>query len=179
MINYADYYPDMAAGTAFYTMSIAVGNAIGAAIAGEMWTSENPAYSLKESHIILTQPFLLLALLPRKLRANLPAEDARYINEIEGSPLTEALGFPWGTPTREGINESFTSTFRTMLLVSLILVGVALVCSLLLQNHNIREVDDSREYKGIVIGKTGAVDILKEKAHAGHDGKPPVASVSS
>jgi hypothetical protein len=44
VINHAYYFTDMAAGTAFYTMSIAVGNAIGAAIAGGMWTSENPKY---------------------------------------------------------------------------------------------------------------------------------------
>jgi hypothetical protein len=178
VINCADYYTDMAAGTAFYTMSIAVGNAIGAAIAGGMWTSENLKYRLQESHVVLTELFLLPALLPRKLRANLPTEDVIYVEEIEGS-ITAALAFPWGTSTRDAINESFTSTFRTMLLVSLILVAVALVCSLLLQNHNIREVDNSREYKGIVIGKTRAVDILKEKVHVGHDGKPPVTAGSS
>jgi preprotein translocase subunit SecG len=66
-----------------------------------------------------------------------------------------------------------------MLLVALILVAIALVCSLLLQINNIREVDDSREYKGIVIGKTGAVDILKEKVHVGHDDKPPLTTESS
>lgn len=124
------------------------------------------------------QLFLLLALLPRKLRANLPAEDVSYVKEIEGS-VTAALAFPWGTSTRDAINESFTSTFRTMLLVALILVAVALVFSLLLQNHNIREVDNSREYKGIVIGRTGAVDILKETVHIGHDGKPSIIAKSS
>lgn len=130
------------------------------------------------SRVVLTQLFLLLALLPQKLHANLPAEDASYIKEIEGS-ITAALAFPWGTSTRDAINESFTGTFRTMLLVALILVAVALICSLLLQNHNIREVDNSREYKGIVIGRTGAIDVLKETVHVGHDGKPPATTESS
>lgn len=84
--------------------------------------------------------------------------------EIEGS-ITSALAFQWGTPTRDAINTSFTDTFRSMILVSLVLVSVSFVLSLLLQNHNIREVDESREYKGIVIGKASAVDDLKETAH--------------
>lgn len=54
-----------------------------------------------------------------------------------------------------------------MLTVALVLVAIAFLCSLLIHDHNIREVDETREYKGIVIGKTGAVDALKEKVHAG------------
>ncbi|KAH8698608.1 putative siderophore iron transporter [Talaromyces proteolyticus] len=141
---------EMAAGTALFTTSVAVGNAVGAAIAGGMWTT----------------------LLPRKLSANLPAQDASYMEEIAAS-ITSALSFEWGTPTRDAINNSFTSTFRDMILVGLILVAVAFLCSLLLQNFNISEVDSNREYKGIVIGKTGAVDALKDKVNMGHAEKHP------
>lgn len=77
-----------------------------------------------------------------------------------------AMSYSWGTPTRDAITDSFTSVIRTMLLAGMILVALAFACSLLMQDLNIREVDDSREYKGIVIGKTGAVDALKEKVHA-------------
>ncbi len=55
-----------------------------------------------------------------------------------------------------------------MILVGLVLEAVAFLCSLLIQDLNIREVDESREYKGMVIGKSGAVDALKDKVHTGH-----------
>lgn len=48
-----------------------------------------------------------------------------------------------------------------MLLIALILEVFALACALLIQDLNVKEVDDSREYNGIVIGKTGAIDTLK------------------
>lgn len=54
-----------------------------------------------------------------------------------------------------------------MILVGLVLEAVAFLCSLLIQDLNIRIVDKTREYKGMVIGKTGAVDALKDKVHTG------------
>lgn len=116
-------------------------------------------------HIMLTSFssfFFLSGLLPRKLRRNLPADAASQADVIEGD-ITAAMAFPWGSPTREAINHSFNDTFRTMLLVGLILVACAFVCSLLIEDRNIREVDASREYKGVVIGKSGTTDALKGK----------------
>jgi hypothetical protein len=59
-----------------------------------------------------------------------------------------------------------------MLLIAVILEVFALFCALLIQDLNVKDVDDSREYKGIVIGKTGAIDTLKEKFHAKRDENP-------
>lgn len=42
-------------------------------------------------------------------------------------------------------------------------MACAFVCSLLIEDRNIREVDASREYKGVVVGKSGAADALKGK----------------
>ena len=81
------------------------------------------------------------------------------------------MSYAWGTPTRDAINESYTSVFRTMVLAGLVLTAVALMISLFIEDQDIREVDESRDYKGIVIGKTGAVDALKGKVHVGHDVK--------
>lgn len=80
------------------------------------------------------------------------------------------MSYEWGTPIRDAINKSYTSVFRTMILAGLVLVAVSLLCSLLLKDLNISEVDKSRDYKGVVIGKTGAVDTLKEKVHIGEGG---------
>ena len=89
--------------------------------------------------------------------------------DIEGSVVV-AMSYDWGTPIRDAINKSYTSVFRTMILAGLVLVAVALLCSLLMKDLNISEVDKRRDYKGVVIGKTGAVDALKEKVHIGEEG---------
>ncbi|KAJ5547927.1 hypothetical protein N7513_005161 [Penicillium frequentans] len=137
---------DMAAVTALFTASIGVGSAIGGAVAGGVWT----------------------AILPRRLREYLPSDALADLAEIEGS-IEVAAGYPWGSPTRNAINHSYTSTFRLMLLIALILEVFALGSALLIQDLNVKTVDDSREYKGIVIGKTGAIDTLKGKIHVKRD----------
>ncbi|KAJ5784825.1 uncharacterized protein N7503_010037 [Penicillium pulvis] len=137
---------DMAAVTALFTASLGVGSAIGGAVAGGVWT----------------------AILPRRLREYLPSDALADLAEIEGS-IEVAAGYPWGSPTRNAINHSYTSTFRLMLLIALILEVFALGSALLIQDLNVKTVDDSREYKGIVIGKTGAIDTLKGKIHVKRD----------
>ncbi|KKK21304.1 hypothetical protein AOCH_000541 [Aspergillus ochraceoroseus] len=146
----------MAAVTALFTTSLGVGSACGGAIGGGVWT----------------------ALLPRRLRENLPPDALSQLPEIEGS-IVVALGYPWGTPERDAINESYTSTFRTILLIALILEVFALAFSLLVEDLNIRDIDNAREYNGVVFGKSGAVDALKGKIQTGqagdaeNNGKPP------
>lgn len=58
-----------------------------------------------------------------------------------------------------------------MLLVALILEVVAIACASLIEDLNIKEVDDERQYEGIVIGKAGAVyvDAAKRKIRAEAD----------
>ncbi|CAL5872084.1 uncharacterized protein PFLUO_LOCUS6341 [Penicillium psychrofluorescens] len=139
---------DMASVTALYTASLGVGSAIGGAVAGGVWT----------------------AILPRRLREYLPQDALSKLPEIEGD-ISIDMKYPWGSPIRDAIGKSYTSTFRLMLLIALILEAFAIASALLIEDLNIKEVDDTREYKGIVIGKTGAVDALKGKVHAGEDGE--------
>ncbi|KAL1895507.1 hypothetical protein Sste5346_005316 [Sporothrix stenoceras] len=136
---------DMATATALYTTAAGVGNAIGSAVSGGLWAS----------------------LLPKRLLTNLPAADVGDIPAIVGS-IDAALSFEWDTPTRDAINASYTSVFRTMILTGLVLIAVALVLSLFIRDQNIAEVDESRDYKGVVIGKTGVAETVKEKVHIGY-----------
>ncbi|KAJ5758798.1 hypothetical protein N7520_005954 [Penicillium odoratum] len=137
---------DMAAVTALFTAALGVGSAFGGAVSGGVWTS----------------------ILPRRLREYLPSDSLSQLAEIEGS-IEVAAGYPWGSSTRNAINHSYTSTFRLMLLIAVILEVFALGFALLIEDLNVKEVDDSREYKGIVIGKTGAVDTLKGRIHVKQD----------
>ncbi|KAJ5646186.1 hypothetical protein N7490_002558 [Penicillium lividum] len=137
---------DMAAVTALFTAALGVGSAFGGAVSGGVWT----------------------AILPRRLREYLPSDALGQLAEIDGS-IEVAAGYPWGSSTRNAINHSYTSTFRLMLLIAVILEVFALGFALLIEDLNVKEVDDSREYKGIVIGKTGAIDTLKGRIHVKQD----------
>jgi len=122
------------------------------------------------------------AILPRRLREYLPKEALSKLPEIEGS-IPIDIQYPWGSPIRDAIGKSYTSTFRLMLLIALILEAFAIACAVLIEDIDVKEVDNAREYKGVVIGKTGAVDALKGKVHAGQHGDPnaavaPVAEVA-
>lgn len=48
-----------------------------------------------------------------------------------------------------------------------ILVAVSFVCFPLIEDYNTREVDNIREYKGVVIERTGVVATMKGKVHVG------------
>ncbi|KAJ5833415.1 hypothetical protein N7474_001726 [Penicillium riverlandense] len=138
---------DMAAVTALYTAALGVGSAIGGAVSGGVWT----------------------AVLPRRLGEYLPKDALSKLPEIEGD-INLDMEYPWGSPIRDAIGKSYTSTFRLMLLIALILEAFAIAFAVFIEDLSIKEVDDAREYKGIVIGKAGAVDALKGKVHAGEDG---------
>jgi len=157
----------MAAVTALFTASIGVGSAFGGAVAGGVWTGMWHGFSYPSYAKLMC----FAAILPRRLREYLPTDALADLAEIDGS-IEIAAGYPWGSPTRNAINHSYTSTFRLMLLISVILEVFALASALLIQDLNVKEVDDSREYKGIVIGKTGAIDTLKGKIHVKRDEAP-------
>jgi hypothetical protein len=110
-----------------------------------------------------------LELLPRNLRRNLPDEAQSQLPAILGSVVV-ATSFEWGTPIREAINKSYHDTFRTLLLIAVILQAFAIVAGVLVEGLSIKEVDEAREYEGMVIGKTGAVDAVKSRARVRGDG---------
>ncbi|CEL04849.1 hypothetical protein ASPCAL05973 [Aspergillus calidoustus] len=135
---------NMAAVTALFTASLGVGSAVSGAVGGGVWTE----------------------LLPRNLGRNLPDEAQSQLPAILGSVVV-ATSFEWGTPIRDAINKSYHDTFRTLLLIAVILQAFAIVAGILVEDLNIKEVDEAREYEGMVIGKTGAVDAVKNKAMDG------------
>jgi hypothetical protein len=107
-------------------------------------------------------------LLPRNLGRNLPDEAQSQLPAILGSVVV-ATSFEWGTPIRDAINKSYHDTFRTLLLIAVILQAFAIVAGVLVEDLNIKEVDEAREYEGMVIGKTGAVDAVKNKVRVRGD----------
>ncbi|KAL3486111.1 major facilitator superfamily domain-containing protein [Aspergillus germanicus] len=138
---------NMAAVTALFTASLGVGSAVSGAVGGGVWTE----------------------LLPRNLRRNLPYEAQSQLPAILGSVVV-ATSFEWGTPIRDAINKSYHDTFRTMLLIAVILQAFAIVAGVLVEDLSIKEVDEAREYEGMVIGKTGAVDAVKNRVRVRGDG---------
>ncbi|KAJ5087562.1 hypothetical protein N7456_011178 [Penicillium angulare] len=151
---------DMAAVTALYTAALGIGSAIGGAVAGGIWTGMC-------LHALI-RPLLtvkLSAILPRKLEKYLPSNALADIQAIEGSIAVD-MQYEWGSSTRQAINKSYTSAFRLMLLVALILEVIAIACASLIEDLDIKQIDEEREYEGIVIGKAGAVDAVKKKIHA-------------
>ncbi|KAL3452782.1 major facilitator superfamily domain-containing protein [Aspergillus insuetus] len=137
---------NMAAVTALFTASLGVGSAVSGAVGGGVWTE----------------------LLPRNLRRNLPDEAQSQLPAILGSVVV-ATSFEWGTPIREAINKSYHDTFRTLLLIAVILQAFAIVAGVLVEDLSIKEVDEAREYEGMVIGKTGAVDAVKNRVRVRGD----------
>ncbi|KAJ0426904.1 major facilitator superfamily domain-containing protein [Aspergillus carlsbadensis] len=137
---------NMAAVTALFSASLGVGSAISGAVGGGVWTE----------------------LLPRNLRRNLPDEAQSQLPAILGSVVV-ATSFEWGTPVRDAINKSYHDTFRTLLLIAVILQAFAIVAGVLVEDISIKEVDEAREYEGIVIGKTGAVDAVKNRVRVRGD----------
>ncbi|KAL2794921.1 major facilitator superfamily domain-containing protein [Aspergillus keveii] len=137
---------NMAAVTALFTASLGVGSAVSGAVGGGVWTE----------------------LLPRNLRRNLPDEAQSQLPAILGSVVV-ATSFEWGTPIRDAINKSYHDTFRTLLLIAVILQAFAIVAGVLVEDLSIKEVDEAREYEGMVIGKTGAVDAVKNRVRVRGD----------
>ncbi|KAH8800313.1 putative siderophore iron transporter [Xylogone sp. PMI_703] len=130
----------MASVTALLITGCGVGAAIGGAIAGGIWTN----------------------LLPQRLRINLPASAQGQWADIESS-IVVALNYAWGTPERDAINKSYDDVMRILLTVSVALESVSLLCSLMLKDFSLKTVDETREYGGMVIGKTGIANNLKRR----------------
>ncbi|EXJ89926.1 hypothetical protein A1O3_02993 [Capronia epimyces CBS 606.96] len=130
----------MAQVTALYTTLGAVGDAFGAAISGSVWIN----------------------VLPQKLLENLPAALLPQLADIEGS-VGLCLSFAWGTPERVAINTSYDQTMRILLIAGLCCEAGALLLSLFMDDQNLKTLDESRDYGGVVIGKTGGLEAIKER----------------
>ncbi|KAJ9630202.1 hypothetical protein H2204_008563 [Knufia peltigerae] len=91
--------------------------------------------------------------LPNRLVARLPTSLQAEIPQIYGSAVI-AIKYPWGTAERTAINAAYDDTMRILIIVALVLASVELLTVSLLKDLDLRTVDKSRDYDGMVIGKT-------------------------
>lgn len=91
--------------------------------------------------------------LPNRLVARLPTSLQAEIPQIYGSAVI-AIQYPWGTAERTAINAAYDDTMRILIIVALVLASVELLTVSLLKDLDLRTVDKSRDYDGMVIGKT-------------------------
>ena len=123
------------------------------------------------SHCIYGPDHLLTSLcvdiLPQKLIENLPASLQSQAADLEDS-VEDAISFNWGTPERIAINMSYDQTMRILLIIGIGAEVIALFFSLCMRDLNLKTLDETRDYGGLVIGKSGAVEAIKERVHGTH-----------
>jgi MFS family permease len=98
-------------------MIIAIGGAIGSTIAGAMWTG----------------------IFPERLMANLPQEAMANFTEIYGVIETQS-SYPWGSPTRDGINLSYAQTQKYLLIAGTAIYATMFVSVALWENVDVRKM---------------------------------------
>jgi hypothetical protein len=160
----------MAQVTAVYSTLGAVGSAFGAAISAGVWTSKEPLSLCiyARGHLLTT---LRLDVLPQKLLQNLPSYLLPQLEDIEDS-VEVALSFDWGTPERIAINLSYDQTMRILLITATACEAISLLLSLCMDDLNVKTLDETRDYGGVVIGKSGAVEAIKEQIRGARDDAP-------
>jgi MFS family permease len=98
-------------------MIIAIGGAIGSTISGAMWTG----------------------IFPERLMANLPAEAMGNFTMIYGDMVTQS-SYPWGSPTRDGINLSYAQSQKYLLIAATAIYSTMLVAVALWENVDVRKM---------------------------------------
>jgi hypothetical protein len=54
---------------------------------------------------------------------------------------------------------------RILLIIGLVAEVIALLFSMCMRDLNVKTLDETRDYGGMVIGKSGAVDAIKEQVY--------------
>ncbi|KAF3933507.1 hypothetical protein ABW20_dc0101282 [Dactylellina cionopaga] len=124
-------HEDVAAVTALFLTAISVGQAIGSAISGAIWTNN-----------ILS-----------KLDAYLP-EEVKVNATLIYSSFTEAASYPPGSEARIAINRSYQETMRLMLISALVCAIPIVFLTFLMENVDLNKVQQN--VKGRVFGSSGA-----------------------
>ncbi|KAM0269039.1 hypothetical protein ACHAQH_009850 [Verticillium albo-atrum] len=109
---------EIAVATAVYLSSLGFGSNLGTTISGGIWNS----------------------ILPRKLRANFPAAEAR---KIFGS-IVVAQNYTMGSAERDDINEAYRETQQTLAIGSLCVGTILIVLAWLANNVKLGEEDEKR-----------------------------------
>lgn len=116
-------HQQVAAATAIFLTVFEIGGAIGAAIAGAVWT--NTAYA--------------------KLVRYLPAASQGDAVTIFGSYL-EAQAYPPGTPTRIAIDRAYSETYNILLIIGICISALLIPLSLGMKNLKLNEVSKDVPY---------------------------------
>jgi len=117
-------------------------------------------------HLLTT---LHLDVLPQKLLENLTESLQSQLGDIEGS-VELALGFDWGSPERVAINTSYDQTMRILLITGTCCQAIGVLLALCMKDLNLKTLDETRDYGGMVIGKSGAAEAIKKRVRGAHDG---------
>lgn len=125
-------HTSVAAATALYLTSVEIGGAVGAAIAGAVWTGS----------------------LPGNLVTYLPEGQKDLAESIFGN-LTLATSYAPGSPTRLAIDQAYQATMNTMLIVAVCLAAPVFLLSLGIKGVKVDTVD--QRVKGRVIGSARPV----------------------
>ncbi|KAI4087424.1 MAG: hypothetical protein LQ344_006814 [Seirophora lacunosa] len=120
---------EVAAATALFLTILEIGGAVGAAIAGAVWTQN----------------------LPTKLALYLPPEAQADATLIFGN-ITLAQSYPVGGPERIAINRSYQETMNILLIIAVCLAIPLIPLSLLMRNYKLDQMD--QKVAGTVIGRS-------------------------
>ncbi|KAK6543722.1 hypothetical protein TWF694_000456 [Orbilia ellipsospora] len=124
-------HQDVGLATALFLTAISVGQAIGSAISGAIWTNS----------------------ILNKLDQYLP-EEVKVNATLIYSDFTVASSYAPGTAAREAINRSYQETMRVMLISALVSAVPILFLTLLMENVDLRKKEVN--VKGRVFGSSGA-----------------------
>ncbi|KAF3937722.1 hypothetical protein ABW19_dt0202841 [Dactylella cylindrospora] len=124
-------HQDVGAATALFLTAISVGQAIGAAISGAIWTNT----------------------LPGKLNQYLP-EEVRVNTTLIYSSFVHASSYPPDTPARIAINKSYQETMRLMLIGAIVSAVPILFLTLLMENVDLKKKEQN--VKGRIFGSSGS-----------------------
>ncbi|KAF3915285.1 hypothetical protein AA313_de0201546 [Arthrobotrys entomopaga] len=124
-------HQDVGLATALFLTAISVGQAIGSAISGAIWTNS----------------------ILKKLDQYLP-EEAKVNATLIYSDFTVASSYAPGTAAREAINRSYQETMRVMLISALVSAVPIVLLTFLMENVDLRKKEVN--VKGRVFGSSGA-----------------------
>jgi hypothetical protein len=115
--------------------------------------------------------------LPKKLLQNLPKSLLPQLSDIVGS-VDLTLSFEWGSPERVAIGKSYDETFRILLIVGTCCQAASLISTLFMKDLNLKTLDETRDYGGMVVGKIKAVGITREQVRSTQNGESAAKEVS-
>ncbi|RVD85583.1 uncharacterized protein DFL_003901 [Arthrobotrys flagrans] len=149
-------HQDVAAATALFLTAISVGQAIGSAICGAIWTNT----------------------LPQKLNQYLP-EEVKVNASLIYSDFTHASSYLSGSKARIAINRSYQETMRLMLIGALVSAVPIVFLTFFMENVDLKA--GQQNTKGRVFGSSGsdADERVAQEESAIHERKQSEAGIKA